>query len=308
MDPLITRATSALQPFLLLAPSANSSQAAIQLITGATSAPHTYFFAELLQTPQIQALRNGDEKCKAHLKLLEIFCWGTWEEYKSADPPLPPLTPTQTLKLQHLTLLTICTMVPLTLTYETILSSLHLTTPSSLPPILHSAISSHLLFGRLSPLTQTLHITSVAPVRDLKPGSIPEMLKVLELWQANCKEASSLITAEIQSICTAAQSRKAVSEKRQKLIDSFVVIEENNNNNNGAFANIANPSGKGKGAVKRGNDEGDGMGEGDGSMEFEDGNGKKEWGGSSKSGLRSAKRGGGRGGVGFTGRGDRLGP
>lgn len=79
-----TRALNALEPFLALSKSANSPRAAADLITQATSAPNTYVFAELLQTPNIQNLRASDEY-SGYLKLLEIFAWGTWETYKSTS-------------------------------------------------------------------------------------------------------------------------------------------------------------------------------------------------------------------------------
>jgi COP9 signalosome complex subunit 7 len=76
------RAVNALEPFVLLSKSATSPRAAADLIKQATSSPHTYVFAELLQTPNIQALQRSSEY-SSHLKLLEIFAWGTWEDYRS---------------------------------------------------------------------------------------------------------------------------------------------------------------------------------------------------------------------------------
>ena len=67
-----TRALNALEPFIVLSKSATSPRAAVDLITQATSAPNTYVFAELLQTPNIQALRDAPEHAK-YLTLLEIF-------------------------------------------------------------------------------------------------------------------------------------------------------------------------------------------------------------------------------------------
>ena len=76
------RSAAALEPFLALAPSATSPRAAAELITRATGAPHAYSFAELLQKPNIQKLRTAEsEQHRAHLKLLEIFTWGTWQDY-----------------------------------------------------------------------------------------------------------------------------------------------------------------------------------------------------------------------------------
>jgi COP9 signalosome complex subunit 7 len=76
-----TRALNALEPFLALSKSANSPRAAADLVTQATSAPNTYVFAELLQTPNIQNLRKSEEYA-SYLTLLEIFSWGTWQDYK----------------------------------------------------------------------------------------------------------------------------------------------------------------------------------------------------------------------------------
>jgi hypothetical protein len=76
-----TKALNALEPFLALSKSATSPRAAADLISQATSAPNTYVFAELLQTPNIQKLRQSPDHA-AHLVLLEIFAWGTWEDYK----------------------------------------------------------------------------------------------------------------------------------------------------------------------------------------------------------------------------------
>jgi hypothetical protein len=76
-----TKALNALEPFLALSKSATSPRAASDLISQATSAPNTYVFAELLQTPNIQNLRTSDEYA-SYLTLLEIFAWGTWEDYK----------------------------------------------------------------------------------------------------------------------------------------------------------------------------------------------------------------------------------
>jgi COP9 signalosome complex subunit 7 len=75
------KALNALEPFLALSKSATSPRAASDLIVQATSAPNTYVFAELLQTPNIQNLRSVEEY-SSYLALLEIFAWGTWEDYK----------------------------------------------------------------------------------------------------------------------------------------------------------------------------------------------------------------------------------
>lgn len=80
------RALNALEPYLALSKSATSPRAAADLITQATSSPQTYVFAELLQTPNIQSLRNSTEYF-SYLQLLEIFAWGTLTDYQGEPIP-----------------------------------------------------------------------------------------------------------------------------------------------------------------------------------------------------------------------------
>ena len=86
MDQIHTKAQEALQSFIHLANanSPTSPRFVANIITNATSSPQTYVFAELLETPTIQALRSKDtpEEFQGYLTLLEIFAWGTWEDYQ----------------------------------------------------------------------------------------------------------------------------------------------------------------------------------------------------------------------------------
>lgn len=75
------RAINALQTYLALSKTANSPRAAAEIVTQATSNPHTSVFAELLHTNNIQALKTSPEHA-SYYKLLEIFAWGTWADYQ----------------------------------------------------------------------------------------------------------------------------------------------------------------------------------------------------------------------------------
>ncbi|KAJ3473052.1 hypothetical protein NLG97_g10544 [Lecanicillium saksenae] len=74
-----TKALNALEPFLALSKSATSPRAAADLIERATSAPNTYIFTELLQTPQIQSLAGSHPEFQPHVALLRIFSHGDYE-------------------------------------------------------------------------------------------------------------------------------------------------------------------------------------------------------------------------------------
>lgn len=97
MDQVHTRALEALQPFVHLANSSNSPtpRFVVNLITNATSSPNTYVFAELLETQAVQALGSPEnsEEHRSYLRLLELFAWGTWEEYHCEFCSVPVFPP-----------------------------------------------------------------------------------------------------------------------------------------------------------------------------------------------------------------------
>ncbi|RMD44733.1 hypothetical protein DV735_g417, partial [Chaetothyriales sp. CBS 134920] len=89
MDHTQAKALAALQPFIHLAITTKnaSNRVLADLITRATAAPGTYVFTELLQLPVIQRLGAPDTPAeyRAYLTVLELFSWGTYEEYKNAS-------------------------------------------------------------------------------------------------------------------------------------------------------------------------------------------------------------------------------
>lgn len=231
-----SRAINALAPFVALAKSANSPRAAADLVTQATSAANTYVFAELLQQPNVQALA-GQEKYGNHYTLLELFAWGTWEDYKSESihsliyahitcdsplslPPdasatLPQLSDAQAQKLRLLSLLTFAAQksdspsAASTLSYNSLCTHLDLASSIELEQLITSALYSDLITGTLNPAAQTIVITSVAPLRDLAPGSVQSMIAELAAWSGRCDTMLVGLEAEIRKV-------KSDSEKRAK--------------------------------------------------------------------------------------------
>lgn len=92
------RAINALQTYLALSKTANTPRAAAEIVTQATSNPHTSVFAELLHTNNIQDLKTSSEH-KSYYKLLEIFAWGTWANYQCMNPQPLYLPTTMTPEL-----------------------------------------------------------------------------------------------------------------------------------------------------------------------------------------------------------------
>ncbi|EMC99078.1 hypothetical protein BAUCODRAFT_85161, partial [Baudoinia panamericana UAMH 10762] len=218
-----SRALTALEPYLALAKSATSPRAAADLITQATSSANTYVFAELLQQPNVQALA-GNEQYGGHHELLRIFAWGTWESYK-ATPTLPPLSDAQTLKLRLLSLLTLAARKPTAsgpsnLSYTTLCARLDLPSPADLEQLVTQAIYADLLTATLNPAAQIVVITSVAPLRDLGPGSIHAMIAELAAWSGRCDSVLGELEAEIAKVRADAKKRSVREAKARRQIEA----------------------------------------------------------------------------------------
>jgi COP9 signalosome complex subunit 7 len=250
MDQTHARALEALQPFVALATSnsATSPRFVANIVTNATSAPQTYVFAELLETPTIQALAAPDTPAeyKGYLKLLEIFAWGTWQEYQGmhwlqlqstlyqpwsrkitlrtpATPNLPKLSAEQSLKLRLLSLLTLATTTK-PLTYQTLMKSLSLPTTADLESLVTTAIYANLISARLSPASTppTINVTSVAPLRDVQPQSLPQMVTLLTEWESRCGEVVTDLETEIARVKTNAQKRFAKEKAYRERLEEMV--------------------------------------------------------------------------------------
>ncbi|KAL2063336.1 hypothetical protein VTL71DRAFT_5141 [Oculimacula yallundae] len=260
------KSMNALAPFLALTKTANSPRAAANLIESATSAPNTFIFAELLQAPNIQALTTSE--FSSHLSLLKIFSYGTYTSY-TTTPSLPPLNASQTLKLRQLSFLTLANNQS-NLTYTSLRSSLGLETPRELEDLVISAIYAGLVSATLDPYHQVVAVTSVSPLRDLQPDSIPAMLSTLNEWSTRCVSTLADLEKQIAGIKAEALKRhreEAEWEKQvEKLMDTKDGKDEKEDKKGGSFTGIGKKLGFGSGTEKK---RGSGDGEGD-SMDLDE--------------------------------------
>ncbi|EXJ61879.1 hypothetical protein A1O7_02309 [Cladophialophora yegresii CBS 114405] len=244
MDQVQAKALAAIQPVIYqITTSKNATPRFVaELIKGVISDRGAYIFTELLQLPTVQALRGTE--FEPWLTLLEIFSWGTYQEYK-ANPLLPQLDVHQTLKLRQLTLLTLAspfspptpnnTTTNNNLTYAALLSRLQLSSPEELESLITASIDCNLLTARLYPTSSpsAVHIISVAPLRDLRPQSLTTLLQILQTWESRCVSVVSDLEAQIATIRNTAQQRALKEKKRQDLVDSLVLSTDRPSNDNG---------------------------------------------------------------------------
>lgn len=137
-----------------------------------------------------------------------------------ATPNLPELNAEQTLKLRLLSLLTLSTTIK-PLTYSALMEALTIPTKAELESLVTTAIYSSLITARLSPASNppSVNVTAVAPLRDVLPQSLPNMIANLTEWKDRCGEVVSDLEAEIARIKSNAANRAAKSEARQKALD-----------------------------------------------------------------------------------------
>ncbi|KAI4193370.1 MAG: hypothetical protein LQ350_008351 [Teloschistes chrysophthalmus] len=280
MDPVQQKALNALESFIILSKSATSPRSAADLVNQATSAPNTYVFAELLQTPNIAALKTVSAEYASYYTLLQIFSWGTWADY-SSTPKLPQLSDPQAHKLRQLSLLSLSTS-PSTLTYSHLQSALSLPSVRALEDLVISAVYAGLLTAKLDPKSQRVDVSSVSPLRDLCPGRVPQLVQTLNTWDARCVTVLGELEAQVAEVKAKALERRKRERRDEVAVEKLVA--------RGEKGKAGSQDEKGKVGGKRGaqevaGDKGLLTGDGNDEMDLDDGKGLGR--------TRGAKRGGG---------------
>ncbi|KAI1261451.1 PCI domain-containing protein [Xylariaceae sp. FL1019] len=215
-----TKALKALEPYVAMAQTSTSNGHAANVIKLATSNPNTYVFAELLDVPNIQKLAESPEHAPFQ-ELLKIFSYRTYRDY-TQDLTLPKLDETQTAKLRRLSLLSLAKN-PKNLTYAALKKALDLPDTSALERLVVDAVYAGLLDARLDQHSGIVNVSSVAPLRDPDPKTIPDIAVSLRSFERRCQSAFDDIQAQIEAIKDAAAKRhaekKARDQHQAKLID-----------------------------------------------------------------------------------------
>lgn len=86
-----------------------------------------------------------------------------------------------------------------------------------------SAVYAGLLHATLDPARAVVQVTSVAPLRDLAPGAIPDLAAALKKWSDRCTTTLDDLDLQIKEIRTTAAARqreqRLADEKLQQLIN-----------------------------------------------------------------------------------------
>lgn len=188
----------------------------------------------------------------------------------AAKGSLPPLSDAQAFKLRQLTLISIfsassssssqqqpqssfpsspspssstttTTTTNPSLTYPHLLSRLSLPSPRALESLLIASLSNGLLSGTLNPLHQRADISSVAPLRDLPPNSIPSLTATFSAWETRCQN----VLADLEARVVAVKQEAKVRAERKRVYEG--VREDLIEGVAGGGAEAETGKGKGKG-------------------------------------------------------------
>ncbi|KAA0201174.1 hypothetical protein FBUS_11762, partial [Fasciolopsis buskii] len=73
-----------------------------EVLNAATESPGIFVFGEFLDHPAVQQLKSGSQS--GLFDLLNLFCYGSYEEYASMPEKYPPLSAAQIRKLKQLSI------------------------------------------------------------------------------------------------------------------------------------------------------------------------------------------------------------
>ena len=127
-----------------------------------------------------------------------------------ATPNLPELSDAQSQKLRQLSLVTL-SATPHLLTYKHLQDALSIPSARALEDLVISAIYAGLITAKLDTLAQRVDVSSVAPLRDPEPGSVPHMITVLADWDKRCVGVLEELEGQVRDV-----RRKALKDRRRE--------------------------------------------------------------------------------------------
>mmetsp|Transcript_8923 Transcript_8923/g.15470 ORF Transcript_8923/g.15470 Transcript_8923/m.15470 type:complete len:304 (-) Transcript_8923:359-1270(-) len=205
---------SKVEQFVLLAKGARG-RSVVETINRATSEPGLFGFSELLVVPSVKEIANGEHA--AHFRLLEMFAYGTWPEYKLQAAQLPTLTSQQSMKLKQLTVVTLA-LAQKTIPYQLLQKELDIATVRELEDFLITeCFYSYILKGKLDQKKACLQVHDVVG-RDVRQEELLGLEQGLRTWLAAAQSLIGDIDGRVEAAATAA----AAGKQRQQ-IDSAEV-------------------------------------------------------------------------------------
>lgn len=162
-----------------------------------------------------------------------------------STPNLPDLNDRQKLKLRQLSLLTLSRNKE-NLTYPALQQHLGLASHRDVEDLVISAVYAGLLNAKLNPVRSVVQVSSVAPLRDVQPGTVPSIVATLQNWSQRCDATLAEIESNIANIKREA-ARKANDKREWDRTFQAVVTAESSDPMDPTGASISANGGRGAG-------------------------------------------------------------
>lgn len=99
------------------------------------------------------------------------------------------------------------------------MSALDLPTTRALEELITTAIYAGLITATLDPAHSRVSVTSISPLRDLAPGSLPALQATLQTWSQRCDAALSDLEAQVDKVKRDAVERERLRRKKERAIE-----------------------------------------------------------------------------------------
>jgi len=188
------------------------SKALVPLIRQILSHPSVYVFGEFMNQDNVKSLKDSnDEECKKHYDLLEIFAYGTYDDYKNRVSTLPELTAKMDLKLKQLTIVQLASENR-TIPYNILLEKLNMQSLRELEDLIIECMYQGLLEGKLDQEKLLFQVDQTIG-RDIKPSDIDRIIAELTNWQKKIRNPVGRNNRK-DSIFTTKSRRRKETKKR----------------------------------------------------------------------------------------------
>ncbi|KAK3822124.1 MAG: COP9 signalosome complex subunit 7-like protein [Linnemannia gamsii] len=206
-----------LEPYLALSKSAKGA-GCVQLIKDVLTAPGVFVFGELLAMPNVVELKANPEHARYH-RLLEIFSFGTYQDYQQNKASLPDITVAQRTKLQQLSIVTLSERVR-AIPYAHLLQYLEIENVRQLEDLIMDAIYQNLINANLDQKLKQVEVHS-SMGRDLRPGQAQDMLRVLAEWTKTSEALLQALSTKMTEVRENYEKEKVAKEDFEKKLESI---------------------------------------------------------------------------------------
>lgn len=175
----------------------SKGRACVEIIKNATEDSSIYTFTELLESPNIAALKDNEEYSK-YYEVLKLFAFGTYQDYKNSPDKYIPLSEKQLIKLKLLSLVTLSGQSKI-LKYDDLLKYLDIPNVRELEDLLINAIYQNIICGKLDQRNKQVDI-EYTMCRDLETKQITSIKYILSNWLKTSETVIEKLDQEIKRI------------------------------------------------------------------------------------------------------------